>query len=329
MPMRSIAAMLLGAILTTVPAVAQTNPLRGQEQPGGAYGPEQPAPPRGASGPDQPVEPQVPQFRQRPAEPPAPPKAPPPPFVLTPEQQAQVDRVLMLWEQHNRTVKTFECDFKRWVYDVVFAPPGRPLEPKFVEMGIIKFAAPDRGLFRIDKEEKDGKEVAIEDSRAEHWLCDGTSVYQYIPSRKRVEEHRLPPELRGKAIANSPLPFLFGAEAQNLKQRYFIRLVASPPGVNDQVWLETYPRYQQDAANFRRATFIIAAKDLSPIGLELLQPNGRDYTTYRFDEIVVNAKWRPFQGDPFRPFTPWGWKMYPDPTPPPAEAHRGPSDGRR
>ena len=41
---------------------------------------------------------------------------------------------------------------------------------------MIKYAAPDRGLFRIDTEEKDGKQVAIEDARAEHWLCDGKSV---------------------------------------------------------------------------------------------------------------------------------------------------------
>ena len=32
-----------------------------------------------------------------------------------------MDRVLNLWEQHNRDVKTFECEFKRWVYDLVFA----------------------------------------------------------------------------------------------------------------------------------------------------------------------------------------------------------------
>jgi TIGR03009 family protein len=287
MPLRCIASMLLGAVLTAIPALAQTNPMRGPEGPDGAYGP------------DQPVRPRVPRLQQRPAPPPAPqqpapPQPPPPPFTLTPQEEAQVDRVLNLWEQHNRDIKTFECEFKRWVYDLVFARRDRPLEPKFIELGIIKYAAPDRGLFRIDKEEKEGKQAAIEDGRAEHWLCDGKSVYQYIPATKQVKEHRLPPELRGKAIANSPLPFLFGAEAQNLKQRYFIRLVAPPPGVNDQVWLEAYPRFQQDAGNFRRATFIITAKDLSPIGLELIQPNGKDYVTYRFDEIVVNAKFRLF-----------------------------------
>ena len=88
---------------------------------------------------------------------------------------------------------------------------GRPGVPTFIELGVIKFAAPDKGLFKVESSEKNGKTEPIEDARAEHWMCDGKSVYEYQPAKKRVEEHRLPPELQGKAIAKSPLPFLFGA----------------------------------------------------------------------------------------------------------------------
>ncbi len=322
MPSRRTALKLIGMAFIAVPALAQTNPIRGPEGPDGAYGP------------DQPVRPQAPRFQQRPAEQPAaqrpaPPQPPPPPFTLTPQEQAQVDRVLNQWEEQNRKVKTCDIPFVRWCYDLVFAPQGQPLKPKFIEQGVIKYAAPDRGLFRIDTEQKDGKLVPIEDARAEHWLCDGTSVYQYIPSKKRVEEHRLPPELRGKAIANSPLPFLFGAEAQTLKQRYFIRIITPADVAQVQIWLEAYPRSQQDAANFKRVVFAIATQGMLPYALEIVEPNGKDFKRYRFYDVVVNDGWRLFKGDPFKPFTPWGWKMYPDQTPPSAEAHRGPSDGRR
>ena len=35
----------------------------------------------------------------------------------------------------------------------------------------------------------------------------------------------MPPELQGKAIVDGPLPFLFGADAQKLKQRYYLRII--------------------------------------------------------------------------------------------------------
>ena len=138
-------------------------------------------------------------------------------------------------------------------------------------------------------------------------------------------EHKLPPELQGKAIADSPLPFLFGAEAQKLKQRYWIRIV-TPPDVKDQIWLEAYPRYQQDAANFHHAAVHHHhARGCRRIALKLVQPNGKDYTAYQFFDIVVNDPLRLFKGDPFRAFTPLGWQKIVEepppaaPSPPPAQ----------
>jgi TIGR03009 family protein len=319
---KNLILVLLGVLFLSASAWAQTDPGRG------------PGPQGGQAGPDQPVRPRIPTLVPRAAESPAqqtpaPPQAPRPPFTLTPQEEAQVDAVLKQWEQRNIQIKTFDCQFKRWTYDVVFGTADRP---KFVELGVINFATPDRGLFRLDKEEKGGKELPIENARAEHWLCDGKSVWEYVPSQKKVKEHKLPPELRGKAIANSPLPFLFGAEAQRLKQRYFIRLV--PPDVQGHIWLEAYPRFQGDAANFHHAIFIITAQGMSPYALRLVQPNGKDYTVYQFYNVVVNDKWRMFQGDPFRPFTPLGWQLIPDDSPPPPQqvppqARRPAGDYRR
>ena len=297
---------LLGVVFLTASASAQTDPGRG------------PGPQGGPAGPDQPVRPRIPVLVPRAAEPPArqppaPPQPPRPPFTLTPQEEAQVDGVLKQWEERNREIKTFDCQFKRWTYDVVFGTPERP---KFVELGVIKYAAPDRGLFRLDKEEKDGKEVPIDDARAEHWLCDGKSVYEYSPAKKQVIEHKLPPELRGKAIANSPLPFLFGAEAQKLKQRYFVRLVTPRRAGPDLAGgLSAFPGGRRQFPS--RDLHHHRARDVAVSRLRVVQSNGKDYTVYGFFDVVVNDKFRLFQGDPFRPFTPWGWQMIPD-NPPPA-----------
>ena len=86
--------------------------------------------------------------------------------------------------------------------------------------------------------------------------------------------------------------------------------------------MEAYPRFQQDAANFYHATFVISTKDLSPYALMLVQPNGKDITNYQFYHIVVNDPLGGFfKGDPFRPFTPKGWQFVPDQPPPPAAPH--------
>jgi TIGR03009 family protein len=210
------------------------------------------------------------------------------------------------------------------MYDVVF---GLPDQPKFVETGAIRYQAPDRGLFRLDKSIKDGKEMPLDESRAEHWICDGKSIFEFSPAKKQLIEHKVPKELQGKAIADSPLPFLFGAEAEKLKQRYWIRIV-TPHDVQDQIWLQAFPRSQQDAANWHHAVFIISTKKMEPYALKIVQPNEKDYTAYQFSEIVINDPFRPFKGDPFRAVTPLGWQRIIEPAPG-AQARRQPQDGQR
>ena len=308
---------LFGLVIAAVPASAQINQLR------------EPQPAGGAVGSDQPLRPQpptlVPRVRQVPGEqPPAQPQPPKPPFTLTPQEEAQVDRVLNLWEERNRAIQTFDCQFKRWIYDSVFGPAN---QAKFIETGVIKYAAPDKGLFRVEHTERDGKVVPIEDSRVQHWVSDGKSIFELNPAKKQVIEHKLPPELQGKAIADSPLPFLFGADAKKLKQRYFLRIV-TPQDAKDQIWLEAYPRFQQDAANFHHAQLVIKTEGMTPFGLMLVEPTGKDRTTYQFYDIVVNDPLRIFRGDPFRPFTPLGWqKVVDEPPSRPQQARARPTAG--
>jgi len=69
---------------------------------------------------------------------------------------------------------------------------------------------------------------AKEDPKGERWskwICDGNSIFEYNRQKKQVIEYPLPPESRGKAISDGPLPFLFGAEAQKLKQRYYLHVI--------------------------------------------------------------------------------------------------------
>ena len=80
---------------------------------------------------------------------------PPPPFQLTQQEQAQVDQVLKKWEQMSKEIKTYDSKFVIWEYDLNFpirdpkAPPGAQLQPNYTDQGILKYAMPDKGIYRI------------------------------------------------------------------------------------------------------------------------------------------------------------------------------------
>jgi TIGR03009 family protein len=247
-------------------------------------------------------------------------------FPLTPQQQAQVDWVLRRWEQQSAGVKTFECKFTRFVYDPVWPGSGDPNKPRYVDEGEIRYAAPDKGLFRVYQPRGAGPE------RREHWISNGKSIFQYDFQKQELVEYPLPPEMQGKAIANGPLPFLFGATADHLRGRYFLRIV-TPADRKDQVWLEAYPRFQADAANFRQATLILTLSDMRPFALQLVEPNGQNRTVYRFQDPKVNSKnlldplgW--FENNWARPRIPAGWTKRVE-EPPAVQAGRPPATQRR
>ena len=258
---------------------------------GPAYAPNAGGP-QGPGG--QQLVPQDPTIQRR-----APQQPPAPPFVLTPQEQQQLDAALQAWEQSSKSVKTFECKFTRFEYDPVF---GNANQPRFVDNGQIKYASPDKGMYRVDGQ------------RPEHWICDGQSVFEYNFQKKELIEYKLPAELRGKAISDGPLPFLFGADAAKLNQRYYMRVTAQPTPTEFK--LEALPMYQRDAANFRRAELIL--RDMQPYGLKIYSPNGKNSTVYVFENIRVNETkllGLPdfFRSDPFHAVTPRGWQKIVEP----------------
>lgn len=281
-------------VLSIVGLVATVGSAAGQAN----YGPAVPAEQRvadqyrqqAAVRPDQPVAPQHPTLQRRPG--------PQQPFALTREQQAHLDDVLTRWEQHGEEVKTYEAKFTRWHYNGVFGDPNVAV----VDQGEVKYASPDKGTFEVFGE------------RPERWISDGKSIFEYDFEKKQLTEHKLPPELQGKAIADGPLPFIFGAKADKLKQRYFMRIVPAnvPQG---QVMLEALPKYQQDANSFQRAELILNTADMQPVGIQTHELNGKTRTVYRFESPKVNAKdplqhldpLRIFEKNPFKPDLPRGW----------------------
>ena len=211
---------------------------------------------------------------------------------LAPDHEKWVNTVLQYWETHSNKIKALTCQFVRWEYDPVFGPklassdPGAPAIPDpetpfTIARGEIKYQQPDKGKFQITRLSRyagppampggQPKYVDQDASFGEHWVSDGKNVFEFDSRNKRVIQRELPPEMQGKAIADGPLPFLFGARAETIRARYWVR--GLPQGGNGKYWLEAVPKSRQDAQNFKAVTIVLDEKSYLPELLEVLAPN--------------------------------------------------------
>src|SRR5262245_55400779 len=145
--------------------------------------------------------------------------APQPPqwaLTMSPEERKWIDEVLAYWENHSNKIKTFSCNFQCWEYN---AHAPLDVAQRYSE-GVIKYAQPDKGLFRVEKltvyeppprpaapaasnaaptPPEKPKYVVQDKSLGEHWVCDGKQVFQFDARTRRVIVLPLPLEMQGKA----------------------------------------------------------------------------------------------------------------------------------
>lgn len=236
------------------------------------------------------------------------PRAPRAPWQLDEQQQATLDLVLAAWEKKGSSIKSLTCGFTMWEYDFIFgeaAPAGQPAKPSRVSRGEIKFAAPDRGVYHIMQQK--GNDGKFEPREGAYWVCDGQAVYEFNHDHKKLYERRLPQELKGSAISNGPLPFLFGATAEQMRRRYWLRVSTAPAAAGKEIWLDAVPRYVEDRANYRQASIILDEKTMLPRALLLDLPEG-NRTSYKFEDYTINSLWKKIIRDFDLPPLPEGWE---------------------
>lgn len=227
-----------------------------------------------------------------------------PPFQLSEVEQQFVLQLLEMWETESAKIKTFNADFERLDYNVF----GAADQPMIRSFGQVTYSKPDKGSFKINEIHR-WKQDRWEHQKQElgdHWVCDGKAVYQYVHREKILEVTPLPAELRGQSIVDGPLPFLFGAEAEKLLSRYWIRPKQGNP---EMIWLEAYPRRQADALNYSRVEIMLDRKTMTPTAMQTHAPNGQSRAVYKFTSPVVNGKLDALFGGLFNaPRTPIGYK---------------------
>jgi TIGR03009 family protein len=246
----------------------------------------------------------------------------PPGFALTAEQQAHVDQILGYWERRTSNVKTFSCDFTRFEYDPVFGPKD-PQVYKTYSRGEIRYAAPDKGMIRIDEirhyvpPRHPGEKPQYEKQEGEvgeHWVCDGQSIFEFDHRKKQLIETALPPEMQGQAISNGPLPFLFGAKAATLQERYWVRENPAQEAKPRYYQLEAVPKRREDAGSFRSVQVFLDVEKFLPVGMVVWDLNGQGRWSYKFEnrkENDVLHRLGNWMNGFIRPKAPQGWDKVP------------------
>jgi len=252
---------------------------------------------------------------------------------LPPEQEKYLHNLLDYWQQSSDQVKQYICDFQRFEYDTAIVnyrdPGSNQLAAHSIATGQIRYAAPDRGYFETTnmmdfkappKAPGQDADYARRDSSGplEKWICDGRNIYEFDFDAKRLYETEIPKNMQGDGLANSPLPFLFGANKALLLDRYWVRVI-TPEGATNEYWLEAFPKRVEDARNYSKIEIIIAEQDFLPKAMHVYSPqydpkkNNYGSRYFAFGNRRVNAKSSQIQdffGIFVRPQTPitGGWK---------------------
>ncbi len=249
-------------------------------------------------------------------------------FQLNAVQQAYLDQVLSSWQSESAKVTIFQCPFERWEYNQAFGPGnGIPLNKN---KGELSYQKPDKGSFEITEirvwDQATNNWVLKKDAIGEHWVCDGQNVYEYRTSQKQLVVRPIPPALQGKAIVDGPLPFLFGADANKLKARYFLR--AEQRQNPNEIMIVAMPRFAADAADYSQVDLILDRTKMLPKAMQVYLPN-QDRHVYMFDvaNASINGHLQRIVALFTAPRTPWGWKRVVEDIPP--EPPVQPLDGRQ
>ncbi len=243
--------------------------------------------------------------------------------------QEFVEKLLSFWESSSSQIQLYQCKFTRWEYDpqlVTWRNEKNHLAASAISKGKIRYATPDKGRYDVDErwefagppQQPGGNpKFTRGQNEQERWICDGQSIYEYDFINKRLNELKLPPEAQGEGLKNSPLPFVFGAKAQELLDRYWVRDVTPPAAQQKgEYWIEAWPKRMGDAREYKKVEIILSRDPFLPKSIHLYAPNYDEKTNpakmvFEFEDREINGhlnQLNNFLGFFIRPNTPRGWQ---------------------
>ena len=251
------------------------------------------------------------------------------PFHLNPAEQRELDDFLARWERFSASIRRYDVEFNLLEYDPTI-PEAVPNVPHRTCFGHFRYiSSPMRFLFVIEGEWRDNVKIRRDGDRnphihAERILITENAVFKYDYKAKTVHQINVPPEMIGRGIADSPLPLIFGAKADDLKRRFSMRVEHRQDA---RIVLYARPLLIEDQQEFRELVIMLERENLRALALKQYDINGMGYKVYELLHTRINDRLSNiFQdlADIFRSDIPRGWNHevhdYPVAQPMPAPA---------
>lgn len=209
---------------------------------------------------------------------------------LTIQEAADLDRFLDQWEKKSSQIKYFETEFQCW-------ERGKELldnaDTSTSTYGVIRYIAPNKGVFEVMGLYVDGKKNPLTKAGRVKYLSNGQQIYDYDYDKEVVQIYNIPADQQATLAGGGPMPFVFGAKAAELKKRYYLHIITKKERADlGELWLEAYPKMQEDAAEFQRVQLIFDEKRMIPKGFVKFDVNEKGFTSYKFilQSMQISAK---------------------------------------
>ncbi|WP_157606235.1 hypothetical protein [Schlesneria paludicola] len=220
--------------------------------------------------------------------------------AATDELPPELEEILADWEAHSKSIKTLHGIQSRSEFNHVFGVEKVTKGPFFLE-------TPDKGRIDIlavklgkgavsNKLDKEKKPYKLESGQSQKWICTGEEILILNEDEKDKTYSReaIPENQRGKNIIHSPLPFLFGMEAEEAKHRFKLQFDkdktdGSIKNSKDSATLLAWPKMEKDRQNYKVARITLDKTKYLPKEVRLLDDSGTE-VVYTFESVSVNTK---------------------------------------
>lgn len=222
---------------------------------------------------------------------------PPEGFAISSEEESLLNQFLLKWERFGKDIKKVACEVHVKEHDGGLYMPNRKT-PLSHTWGKFRFIAPNKLSYHVEGEfvykpgasSNDDPKPEYEKGRNElKFVCDGKSWTEYDFRNRVATTYPIPEDQWNQDLTmDGPFPLFFIANAENLKKRFYLRLVTPKERLATEVWIEAWPRQAADAGSFQKILVALRLSDLQPYYLRKYHVNGKSYSDLSFQNISVN-----------------------------------------
>ncbi|MFV0444921.1 MAG: hypothetical protein ACK5Q5_15215 [Planctomycetaceae bacterium] len=234
----------------------------------------------------------------------------------------EVTAALQRWERYTRNIQRLHGQFERYIYDSTFLVERRaegefwyenPDKARIDLRPSTRLPEADANGMRLNPRKlgANGKPFSVQPDSGSRWVCRGDALLIIDDLNKNYDVLDIPPHMQGQNITKSPLPFVFGINAEAMERRYLLN-----PGVMETyqnrpiIHLVAYPKMQSDAKEWQRAEVLLDPgtyfQDSNrepiyiPVAIKLLDPSGQTETVYVFYPGETKLNQSLLWGNPFK-----------------------------